>query len=114
MKTIRTGTNNDLYISAGKIAIGTELTALIDVCEKVVQTMLGELVFQGDEGIPNFELIWNGAPNVAQAEASIRNALMGVDGVLDVPELIAFVQNNTFVYSATIKSIYGTGAIGGV
>lgn len=115
MKTIHTSTNNDIYISpSGHMAIATELTALIDVCEKTVQTTLGELILQGDTGIPNFQLIWNGAPNISQAEAALREALMGVEGVVDVPELSAFVEANVFKYNATIKSIYGIGAIGGV
>lgn len=113
MRTIHTGLNNDVYIApSGQMAIATELTALMDVCEKTVQTMLGELILQGDTGIPNFQLIWNGAPNIAQAEAALRESLIGVDGVIDVPELSAFVENNVFRYSAIIQTIYGIGAIG--
>ena len=113
MKTIHTATNNDVYIApSGQMAIATELTALMDVCEKTAQTMLGELILQGDEGIPNFQIIWNGAPNISQAEAALREALMGVDGVIDIPELSAFVEANIFKYNATIKSVYGIGVIG--
>lgn len=107
------GISNDLYIATnGKLAIASELSALSQVCEHVVKTTLGELILQGDEGIPNFQLIWNGAPNIAQAENSIREALLNVDGVLDVPELTAFVSNNIFSYSATIKTIYGGTTLG--
>lgn len=114
MKTFQTTpNNNDIFIAkSGQMAIATELEALINICENVVQTMLGELVLQGDTGMPNFQLIWNGAPNIAQAENALREALFGVEGVIDVPELSAFVQDNILRYSATIKSIYGQGAIG--
>lgn len=74
--------------------------------------MMGELVLQGDVGIPNFQLIWNGSPNIAQAENSIREALLGVDGVTDVSELSAFVSDNVFRYSAVINTIYGGTTIG--
>lgn len=107
------GVSNDLYIApSGQLAIASDLTALAQVCEHVVKTMMGELILQGDQGIPNFQLIWNGAPNIAQAENSIREALLNVDGVLDVPELSAFVSDNVFRYSATIKTIYGGTTLG--
>jgi hypothetical protein len=115
LKTFHTFINNDIYIApSGRLAIATELEAVMKVCENVVQTMMGELILQGDEGIPNFQLIWNGAPNIAQAEASIREALMNVDGVIDVVELTSFVEANIFKYNAIIKTKYGTGAINGI
>lgn len=113
MKTFQTGANNDIFIATnGNLSITTDLTALMNICENVVQTMLGELILQGDTGLPNFQLIWAGAPNLAQAENALREALMGVEGVIDVPELSAFVTDNILRYSATIKTIYGQGEIG--
>jgi len=107
------GLNNDLYIAPnGQLSIVSELSALAKVCENVVKTMMGELVLQGDEGIPNFQVLWVGNPNIAQAENAIREALMGVDGVIDVIELSSFVSNSVLNYTAIIKTIYGEVPLG--
>lgn len=113
MRTIATNSNNDLYIAPnGQLAINSDLSALSQVCENAVKTMMGELVLQGDTGVPNFQLIWGGAPNIAQAENAIRETLMGVTGVEEVTELSAFVDGDVFKYTATIKTIYGEASLG--
>lgn len=113
MRTLSNDSNNDLYIAPnGQLSISSDLSALSQTCEHVVKTMMGELILQGDVGIPNFQLIWNGAPNIPQAENSLREALIAVQGVTDVTELEAFVKDNTFFYNATIKTIYGEVSIG--
>jgi len=113
LRTLGTNNNNDLYIAPnGQLAINSDLSALSQTCEHVVKTMMGELILQGDTGIPNFQLIWGGAPNIAQAENAIRESLLNVIGVEDVTELSAFVSNDKFVYNATIKTIYGEVSLG--
>ena len=113
MRTLGTNSSNDLYIASnGQLAINTELSALSQTCEHVVKTMMGELILQGDEGVPNFQLIWGGAPNIAQAENAIREALLRVSGVEEVTELSAFVRDGVFVYNATIQTIYGGVSLG--
>ncbi len=115
IKTIQTGINNDLVLTpSNSIGVSTDLEAVIQICEHVVKTMLGELILQGDQGVPNFQLIWNGAPNIPQAQNAIREALLSVEGVTTVTQLTAFVQNNTLYYNATIQTIYGEASLGGV
>ena len=112
MRTLGTNSNNDLYIAPnGQLAINSDLSALSQTCEHVVKTMMGELILQGDTGIPSFQLIWGGAPNIAQAENAIRESLLNVIGVEDVTELSAFVSDGVFRYSATIQTIYGETSI---
>ena len=113
MITFASDNNNDLYIAPnGKLAISSELKAIAQTCEQSVQTMLGELVLQGDTGIPNFQLIWTGAPNIAQAEVALRDAILNVSGVTDVTSLKALVKDNVLVYNATIQTIYGGTTLG--
>lgn len=113
MKTLSSDLNNDLYIAPnGLLSVSTGLTALAQTCEQVAKTMMGELVLQSDQGIPNFQMIWSGAPNIAQAENALREALLGVEGVLSVPQLSAFVENNVLTYNATIETIYGEASLG--
>lgn len=113
MITLATDKNNDLFLStSGNIEVYSELTALAQTCEQSVKTILGELVFQGDVGTPAFQFIWSGSPNVAQAENAIREIILGVDGVESVEFLSADIVNNSFQYSAIIKTIYGETQIG--
>lgn len=115
IKTITTDSNNDLLVTNNKsISMSSDLDAISLICEHTVKTMLGELILQGDIGIPNFQLIWNGSPNIPQAENAIREAIMGIDGVISVPSLSAFVENNTLVYNATIQTIYGEASLVGL
>lgn len=113
MKTLATNGNNDLYVAPnGLLSVSTDLAALAQTCEQVVKTMMGELILQTDQGIPNFQVVWSGAPNLAQAENALREALLGVEGVTNVPLLSAFVENNVLIYNATIETIYGEASLG--
>jgi hypothetical protein len=112
-KTIATDSNNDMFIdTSGSVAMYTDVNAVLQSCEHAVKTMRGELVLQGDIGMPNFQLIWNGAPNIPQALSAARTALMAVPDVIGISELSAFVQNNVLYYNATIETIYGEVSLG--
>lgn len=92
--------------------MSSDQDAMIMLCEHVAKTVLGELVLQGDVGIPYFQTVWNGSPNLAQTESALRSAWLGIDGVLDVTALTTFAQNGVLYYNATIKTIYGEASIG--
>ena len=113
MRTISTDDKNDLYLTpSNSVAVSSDIQAIMDTCEYTVQTVMGELILQGDVGIPNFQLIWNGNPNIPQAENAIREAIMLVNGVTGATELSAFVENNVLKYNATIQTIYGEAQLG--
>lgn len=112
MRVIAKNKNNDLYMdSRGNLAISTELKACIEACETKVSTMLGEMIFFTEQGIPNFELIWNGNPNFLQAQMAIRRAILSVENVTDILELDTFSNDNTFSYTAIIQTTFGVGRI---
>ena len=113
MRTIATNEKNDMYLNMSRsIEMSSGEDAVSSVCEKVVQTMLGELVLQGDTGMPNFQTIWNGTPNIPQAENAIRVALLGVDNVLSVSSLSVFVEENILKYNANITTTFGEVQLG--
>ena len=112
MRVLAKDKNNDLYLdSTGNIAINTGLQACLQACETKVSTVMGEQILFVNNGIPNFQLIWNGSPNFAQAEIAIRNALLEVDNVIDVVNFDSFVIDNEFRYNATIKTNFGIGVV---
>lgn len=113
MITILTDSNNDIQINDSySVTMATGIDAVKASCEYAVKTMMGELILQGDDGVPNFQLIWNGAPNIAQAENAIREVLLKVDNVTGVSEISAFAQNNVLKYSATITTTFGEAQLG--
>lgn len=123
--TLATNTKNDLYLDGrGNIATtadsdsipGNKNTgpfATLQICEHAAKTLLGEMIYNANEGIPNFQTIWNGSPNIPQWELALRTTLLNVPGVVDVPTLTTNIVNNVLSYQAVIQTVYGIGAING-
>ena len=106
--------NNDLYIAAnGSLATADGLQAVMQAAQQAAQTQLAEMIYAVDQGVPNLQSVWDGAPNIPQFEAYLRAALLAVAGVTGVQTLEAQVVGDRLVYRATIQTIYGTGAVSG-
>ncbi len=106
--------NNDMYTGPdGNIAIVTGLEAVKQACEHVMKTMLTEMVLAYNQGLPNFQIVWVGAPNIPQFEAAARAALQAVPDVIQVAEFDTIVQNNVLAYTAVIQTNFGDAVING-
>jgi hypothetical protein len=106
--------NNDLILAGdGDLAISTDLEAVLQACEHAAKAQLAEMVLAVDQGVPNFQTIWQGSPNVFQFEAYLRRQLQNVTGVVEVSELTSTVSDNVLSYTATIQTIYGQGVVNG-
>lgn len=114
MRVIAADSNNDLYIGPdGSLAMATGLEAVMQAAQQAAQTQLGEMMYAVDDGVPNFESIWNGAANVAQFEAYLRRTLLAVDHVAGISDLTITVGANKLSYTVTIETDYGPGALNG-
>ncbi|MGJ0509067.1 MAG: hypothetical protein ACR652_18490 [Methylocystis sp.] len=106
--------NNDLVIASdGRLSISVELEAVLQACEHAAKAQLTEMVLAVDEGVPNFQTIWSGSPNVLQFEGYLRRQLLRVVGVLDIASLSVTVSNNVLSYTAVIVTEFGQGALNG-
>lgn len=106
--------NNDLVIASdGKLGISSGLEAVMQACEHAAYAQLTEMVLAVDQGVPNFQTIWNGSPNVTQFEAALRRQIMAVADVVEVVSVVITVANNVLSYTATIRTIYGQDDING-
>lgn len=115
MKTLAVDGNNDIYIARdGNLALNTGLLAVQETCAQAAKAQLGEMVLDTQRGIPNFQTVWNGKPNIAQFEAYLRRTLLGVQGVIGITELTITVESDILTYSASITTIYGSGVINGL
>jgi hypothetical protein len=112
---------NDIYLnSQGNISIaGTtpdnndQLEAVMFACSTASKAQLGEMVLQTNLGIPNFQLIWVGVPNIPQWRAALISTFRRIPGVVDVLTLNTAYMKNILSYTAIILTLYGQGNING-
>ena len=107
---------NDIYIGEdGNLSLSFGLRAVEQACEQAAKTQLGEMIYQTNQGIPNFQTIWSGGnPNIAQFDAALRVAILAVNGVTGIQSLNISASNNTLSYTAQINTIYGPGTLNNV
>lgn len=114
MRVIAVDSKNDIYIGPdGDMAVATELQAVMQAAQQAAQTQLGEMMYAVDQGVPNFDSVWNGAVNVSQFEAYLRQTLLAVDHVTGISDLAITVAGNKLSYVATIETDFGPGALNG-
>jgi hypothetical protein len=117
-QTFGLNANNDIYLDAtGNLVILSGQDAVETACGTATKAQLGEMVLQTGLGIPNFQTIWVGAPNLTMFESYLRQTILSVDGVVSITSLSVgtiVVQNPTtgldetnLTYTATIENIYG-------
>ena len=112
--TLSVNANNDLYLgSDGNIVLAVDITATLQACKQAVRTLLGEMVLATEQGLPYFQNLWGGVPNIQQFEAYIRQAILAVDGVQEIVSLTSEQQGDVFTYEAVILTVYGQGTING-
>lgn len=112
MLTLAVNEDNDLFLDeSGNIVTYRDLDAIIQVIEQAVKTLLGECVLQIDRGMPNFETVWAGSPNILQFNDSLQRVIQSVPGVIDVAYIQNTLEENVLGYRAVIQTIYGEGTI---
>jgi hypothetical protein len=113
-QTLAVNDKNDIYLGKdGNLVVVFDLQGTLQACEHAATTILGEMIYQVNQGIPNFELVWVGVPNIQQYQAAVRAALLEVAGVVEIVSFIADISDNTLSYTAIIRTIYGIGSING-
>lgn len=114
MRTLAVNSENDLYLdNNGNLAVAIDLQAVLQNCEHAVKVRLGEVVLDITEGVPYFETIFSGSQEVAQFDAALRQAVLDVEGVLEVIDLTTVQEDHQFNYTMTIRTIYGIGVANG-
>lgn len=121
---------NDIYIGEdGNLAIaGTtpvpldQINAVLYACANAAKSQLGEMVLQTNRGLPNFQAVWTGVPNIPLWEAVFRQLIESIPGVNYVEEIITQRAYNTeaytntqdiLIYTVTIITAFGQGVFNG-
>lgn len=104
--------NNDFYLDDfGNLAIAQDVRAVLFLCEAAAETLQSELVLNTDIGLPNFQTVWNGAPNLPQYEGILRDTFLKIEGVEEVTQIIVSLKDNILNYNAVIQTRYGSGVL---
>lgn len=113
-RTLAVDVNNDIFIGIdGSLSIATARDAVLQACAQAAKAQLGEMIYAVDQGLPNFEAVWNGTPNLNQFEAYLRRNIEAVTDVIGVDSVTITVTAGVLSYVAVIKTIYGPGLLNG-
>lgn len=109
---------NDLYLDKERnISVSFDQEALLEQCAQAAKTLLGELIFNVDVGIPYFQSVWIGVPNMQQFNVALRRSFLSIPNVIEVLSLVVLQSDksdvNTINYNAVIRTIYGLGELNG-
>jgi hypothetical protein len=112
--TLAVNERNDLFVGAdGNLARASDLAAIMQAAQHAAQTQLGEMIYAADQGVPNFEVVWNGTPNRSQFDAFLRRAILSVDGVQQIQQLDISSSGNGLSYRAVIQTVFGMAVLNG-
>ena len=113
-KCLGLNSNNDIYLGAdGNIVLQSGADAVGTACLTISKSQLGEMVLSSTQGIPYFETVFNGIPNLRIWKSYLISMLQNVDGVIQVTDLSLINNNNILNYTATIETQFGLTAISG-
>lgn len=114
MITFFTNENNDICLdSNGNIYTVSDTTnengrmAALTICEQVMKALRGEMIYSQQRGMPNFETVWSGRPNLSQFEIAARELLGSLDFVTGIISFDATILNNILSYTVVIDTVYG-------
>lgn len=114
MSTIfKIDSNNGFKVEGGMINRVSGAQAVAINCQHEVQTIRGEDPFRQNKGMPNFQTVWNGTPDVLQFEFFLRQTLLAVAEVERVSNFKAEVVENVLNYAIDIETPFGRETING-
>ncbi len=106
--------NNDIYLGAnGNLVVLSGIEAVAGACGTIARSQLGEMVLATTQGLPNFQAVWIGVPNLRLWQSYLLSALQNVSGVLAVTNLSLQQVDGILSYEATIKTPFGITQING-
>lgn len=104
----------DLFLDKfGNLAIAEDAQALSYIVLNVVRTVRGELVFDGDTGVPYFSTIFASPANLPMWEFYVKEAALSVPGVLAVDSFVYENNSGTVTYEMVVKTTIGEVTVNG-
>lgn len=107
MITLEVDQNNDIFAQNGILVVADGVRSLVQRSNQAMKLVLGEARYALDEGIPYFQAVFSGSPNLLIFEAAARKTLLAVSGVTGILSFVADISNNTLTYTATLATDLG-------
>lgn len=108
VQTFGTNADNDIFLAAnGNLTVLTLNSAIMAACKTAARSQLGEMIYATGLGLPNFQAVWVGVPNLALWQSYLRNTLQNVEGVTQVSNIVFNVSDEVLHYTAEITTQYG-------
>lgn len=110
--TFETDSSNDLMLgNDGNFSMISGLDAVIQQCEEVMETLLGELIYDQTRGIDYENTAWAGNPDLVKFERQARAQLLSVETIQNVTDFTIEIVDDILRYTAIIDSTLGNGTI---
>ncbi len=113
MSIFEIDTNNGFKLTSGTINRVTGIDAVVINCQHEAQVIQGEDPFNQTRGMPNFDTVWNGNPNLIQFEFNLRRVLLAVANVDSVSNFQSEIVDNVLSYDIDINTPFGTDTVSG-
>lgn len=106
--------NNDIFLDGlNDIASFEDAEALANIVMHRQRTVLGELRYNTDAGIPYFTTVFAAPPDLRMFEAFIIADTMTIPGVVGVNSFNVTVRDNTVKFDMVINTEFGSVAVNG-
>ena len=114
MKTIARNSKNDIYLSAGQLAIVSGKEAQAQIIDAIVKTQKGELIYNTERGIPYFESVFDSRKKIGIWASAVSKAISDCDFVSSIKSFTYAVDtNNILSYNIEVVTSLGTVVING-
>lgn len=114
MRTFAVNEKNELVLDkSGNLSLITGKQAIAQACEQAIKSQLTEMIYAQQRGIPTFQAVWVGSPNLLQFDTYARAMLRSVPDVVEVIKLNTIVGDNVLNYTAEILTNAGAVSING-
>lgn len=111
-QTIAINANGDMYLTGGNVTLLSGADAVGQDCVTAMRTVIGEMQYEIQNGMPYFQTAFNRYDPFA-FEAAARGVIGAVVGVDSITAFTVQVIGNALTYTATIETIYGPTFING-
>lgn len=112
--SIAMNSQQDIYLDdSGNLALVRDVDAVAQACTQAASSVLGEMTFAVEKGIPYFDTVFTSRRNIPQFEFYLRKEISAVPDVVDVKSLEVTQEDDVLKYVATVRTIYGEVSING-
>lgn len=104
----------DLFLDKfGNLAMADDINALSYIVLNVVRTVRGELIYDGEIGVPYFTTIFASPPNLSLWSYYVKEAALSVPGVSAVDSFVYENNGGEISYEMVVKTNIGEVTVNG-